>query len=283
MANGAVQYAFTGNTYTTPVGYIVGGEWGDNANPITIEGIGGAGVIVGGPTQAECSLEVAPVDANGLLDKILRTTAGTYGGYPAGEPPAFKLHVGDDADGLYLATWQVASAGINFAVGDVLKVSYKLIGTGKPTRGLNANTYTIAQTPFIWHDGSVQIDSANAEVISCDLSVENGLKAYHTLNAKSADSRRWNDGADSGSEIITCNLTLRENPGHELDEDELEEADIVLTAVNTAESPLTATFTLSNAKPTVQNTRLVPASSQREWTVTYNANPNEGALVITVA
>lgn len=283
MANGAVQYAFTGDTYTTPIGIVTGGEWGDNAQPITIEGIGGAGVIVGGPMQAEASLEVAPVDANGLLDKILRTTAGTYGGYPAGEPPAFKLHLGDDASGIISAYWQVASATINFAVGDVLKASYKLISSGKPTRGVNATVYTIPQTPFVWHDGSVTLDAGTAEVVSCELSIENGLAAYHTLNAKSENSRRWNDGCDSGSEIITANLTMRENPGHELDEDELEEADIVLTAVSMAGSPLTATFTLTNAKPTVQNTRLVTAGAVREWTVTYNADPNEGALTINVA
>jgi len=282
MASGAVQYAFTGDTYSTPIGIITGGEWGDNASPITIEGIGGAGVIVAGPTQAEATLEVAPVDNNGLLDKILRSAGTYYGGYPAGEPPAFKLHLGDDASGIYAATWQVASATINFAVGDVLKVSYKLIASGKPSRGINSNEYTVAQTPFVWHDGSLQLHSDDAEVVPCQLSLDNGLKAYHTLNSKTAGSRRWNDGCDSGSEVITCNLTLRENPGHALDADELEEADIVLTAVSLATTPLTATFTLSNAKPTVQNTRLVAATAVREWTVTYNADPSSGALTISV-
>jgi len=282
MATGAVQYAFTGDDYKTPLGIISGGEWGDNANPIVVEGIGGAGAIVPGPTQAEATLEVTPVDTSGLLDKILRS-AGTYGGYPAGKPPQFKLHVGDDADGIYCSTWQVSGATVNFAVGDVMKVSYKLIATGKPTRGVNANTYTVPKTPFVWHNGSVQVDGADCEVTACELAIENGLTAYHTLNSKTAGSKRWNDGCDSGSEVITCNLTFRENPGHALDGDALEECAIVLTALSLADTPLSATFTLTDAKPVTQNTRLVAAGAVREWTVQYQLDHNvSDGLVIAV-
>ncbi len=279
MATGAVQYVFGGVGYDQPLGIVSGGEWGDDANPITVEGIGGVGVIVPGPVAARATLEIAPVDEHCLLDKILRV-AGTYGGYPAGLPPAVPLHLGDDASGIISATWRISSATVRLAVNDVLRVSNNLVAVGKPSRGVNAAEYDVPRTPFVWHDGHVHVDDDDCNVISAEFSIENGLDPAFTLNEKSAGSRRWNEDIDVGPEVIGVTLVFRENPGHELDGDALETADLLLTVQNLAETPLVATFEAEGGKVVGQSTSLQTGGGVREWTARYVFDYSTEALSI---
>ncbi len=276
MPTGAIQYAFTGASYDTAVGIVTGGEWGDDTAAKKVSGIGGMGVVIPGAQVTNVSMDVVPVDANCLLDKILKSS------YPGGMPTGFPLSVGDDDAAHAGALWYIDTAEIDLSVDEALSVSYGIMYPGKPTTTANTATYAPPRTPLLWCEGAVTLDGADCDAESVKISINHGLMARHSLNQKTNDSRRHPDGADAGPEVIEVTLECFEPGGFDLLGDDLPETDLVVTAASQGSTVTTWTFTLSNCKVVSAKSSLVGPDERRMWTLVLQHDDNVDADVSSV-
>lgn len=276
MPTGAVQYAFTGEAYTTAVGIVTGGEWGDDMNAKEVAGIGGLGAKIPGAQTTQATLDVVPVNNACLLDKILKAT------YPGGAPTGFPLCVGDDDDGRTAALWYVNSAEITLAVEEALAVSYGLYTFGKPTDGANTGSYAPPRTPLLWCEGAVTLDGADCDAMSVKISIDHGLIPRFSLNQKSDASRRHPDGGDAGAEKIEVTIECFEPGGFDTLGDDFDETDLVVTAASQGATKTTWTFTLSNCKVVSAKSSLVGPDDRRMWTIALTHDWNVDADVSSV-
>lgn len=276
MPTGAVQYAFTGDTFTTAIGVVTGGGWGDDTADKTVTGINGMGIVIPGAQVTTVDLEVVPVDANCLLDKILKSS------YPDGHPTGFPLCVGDDDDGRRGALWYIDTTEVTLAVDEALAATYGIMYPGLPTTGANVSSYAPPKTPLLWCEGAATLDGSDADAESVKISINNGLMARHSLNQKTNGSRRHPDGSDAGPEVIEVTLECFEPGGFDTLGDDHDLTDLVVTAASQGSTVTTWTFTLNNAKVTSAKSNLVPSDSRRMWTLVLKADHNVGSDVSSV-
>ncbi len=274
IATGAVQEAYVGTTYQTALGIVTGGEWGDDAKLVLREGIGGVGTYVAGLMDPGATLDIIPVDSNCLLDKVLRAS------YPVGALTAFKLHIGDDANGRYGAAWYVDSADISMSVENALAVKYALRHDGKFTTGTNANTYSSPKTTFEWYRGAVTVAGSAAQAISFSASVKNNLIQRPTLDSKVAASLRYAAALDVGPQEVEVSVEFLTDPALNLTGDALATATVVCTANN---GTGTYTFTMTSGKVSKWSSALADSKKHKTYAVTYVLDHNSSAFTIAYA
>ena len=281
MATGAVQYVLTGASYDTAVAIVSGGSWGEDANVATREGIGGVGVIVPGLQMYRASFDVVPVDANCLLDKVLRAS------YPAGALTAVQLELGDDELGIQDGGWLVDACEFAMSVEEPLSISYDVVTPSKVTKTSGAGEvgfpgYIPGDTTVEWYNGDVTIGGSSYDCRAITGRVRNNLMPRPTLDTKTSGSRRYPEALDVGPEEVELTAEFWASPDHDLNGDDLATATIQVQGQTSAASPKTITLAATTTKVVNWETSFVDAREQKVYTVSYRLDANSGDFSIAI-
>ena len=248
MSTGILQYADygVGAATTASLGTVTGGEVGPGvANVTKRKGIGGQSQNVGGLIEIAGSVDFLPQGTSCLtfINSALRT------GYTSPALTGLAIEGGTTDHHAYLHTGcYISTARMSCAVNEAFSASVSWMGTGfTRTASPSPNTKQTGAT-FEWFLGSVTIDTGTYDVQSWEVEVNNSLRPYSSLDTKSAESKRFPEGINIGSEVVTCNLVLMSPLDNstiaDLTADSIDvDIDVVLVATNGTQ---TETITLSD-------------------------------------
>jgi len=280
MANGLVEYALGGVSYDTPVGIITGGRYGQDVNAEKRSGVGGVGTWK--PTRHDPSvrLDYLPVDVNGLLTSILRAS------YPDSQPTSIPLEVGDDEYGQQGATWKVATAELNWAVGAAFSVGLDLLYFGKPTETSGAGDHSgCPKTTFECYRGTVQLDGSDMTLRSLKVNVDNQYEPLRSGNSKAATAYLYPESGTIGAQVVTATGEVMVMHGEDLSGNEIPATtgNIVATAVSDADSPLTTTLTLVTPHVVSWEKAFTDNRGNKIYTVQYALDDSDDGITIACA
>ncbi len=272
---GAVQYALwsaDGWTTVNPVGKVIGGQRGLDANARARRSIAGQESIVGGLMVPRISFEYLPETA-ALLQYIKRSA------YPAGAVPEIGLEAGVDSEGMRLSACKCNRCIIDLAVEMALSVQMEFWSPNPPTATAGGTMAAVGQPTFEWYDGSVTCGGASYQARRVRIQLDNNLHAAASLDAKAAGEKRYPDALVEGYEEVAILAEYLADPAHDLCGDSLPTATIQLACTNGAE---TITFTATDAIPIRWRQEFV-ADELAVWRVEYRLPANSGNFSITVA
>jgi hypothetical protein len=272
-ATGIVHYMLGGGSYDTPIGLEPGGRWGEDINVQARGGIGGVGVNVPGAQISAVEASYIPVDANCLIDKILRAS------YPNGALTAIPLEVGDDERGMQSASWNANRAEIITEAEAALMLNLALLLTsGDHTRTAGGGDHsTCPKTTFEWYRGKTQIGGANAGVRRAAWTVENNIVPFYSLNNVVAGKQRFPEYGAKGNQMVSLAIVALQETAVDLTSDEMQAVgNVIATCINDAGSPVTITITSTAPDAFAWDTGASAHDALKEINYSLGHDPNTG-------
>lgn len=278
-ATGIVHYILGGGSYDTPVGLDPGGRWGEDINVQKRGGVGGVGVNVPGAQVSAIDATFIPVDANCLLDKVIRAS------YPNGALTSVSLEAGDDELGLRSSAWKVQRAVVTVEAEAALQMALMFVlASGKHSRTSGGGNHSSCPlTTFEWYRGHCKIAGSNAGIQRAEWTLENNVVPQFSLNEVASGSERFPEYGPIGNEIVSLALTALTDRSVNLTNDELQTvASVVATCVSNAGSPVTATITSTTPSVTAWDTSPSAHDALKQISYSMIHDDNSGNFALSV-
>lgn len=279
--SGILQYAQwgTGASTDTSFGTVTGGEVGPgNSNPQHREGIAGQDRIVGGL-----------MEVTGNIEWLLQgTNDATFAGYALRSamttPSLTALSIeGGTSNGYgYLHTGcKIGTFTVTGSVGEATMFSCTWQGTDCEKVASPSVAAVQTGNTFEWFEGNATIDGGSYDLSSFEVTVENSLEPYSSLDTKAAGDKRFPEGIKVGSEIVTCNLVLQTASGNDtladLGADTLDnDIDVVLTC---SDGTNTFTITLSDLACSTNPMGIVAPDGLVTWSMALEGKRNNAGTI----
>lgn len=208
VSTGILQYLVwgVGATPTAAVGTVTGGEIGPGVNPIVHrEGIRGQDYIAGGLIDISGSADFLVEDESdaNIVEYALRSSYTT----PAMTALSFEggttNNIGHLHTGVYINTLSLRQS-----VGEALVASIAWMGTGYTRTGTPSAKSARTGKPYEWERSTFTIDSGTYVVQAITLNLNNNLAAYASLDTATANSMRFPDALNIGSEDLDMSVVL---------------------------------------------------------------------------
>jgi hypothetical protein len=267
VETGIATYALTGGSYANALHLVrPGTRWGQGAPSQSRDALSGA-VKVGGAIVEIARVQLFPVDANCLIDKVLRATLGAL-------PPDAILELGNSSKSIKDTAWKCNACEIECEANGALQVSYEFVNATKPTYSTGGSPGTLVKTTFEWWRGSVTTGGANKKARRIRFRIGNNIQAAFDLGSK-ASNKRYPTSLAVGAMTVEAEVEYMDDPGHDTSADELPTSTIVLTAVNNAGTPKTITATATSMKVPQWYFEPGGASQFNRYTVPYEQDDND--------
>lgn len=266
VETGIAVWANTGAGLTTPLHLLKAGvQWGKGAPSQSREALSGA-VKVAGPKLPKISLGLFPVDANCLIDKILRATE-------TAQPADVPLVVGNSSNSCSSAAWKINVAELVLEANGALEITYELVQAAAPTYGAGSTPGTKVKTTFEAWRGSVTTGGADKKARRIRVRFHNNYQPAHDLGAKASHKLNPTSIAP-GPEVVEAEIEYMDDPSHDCDTDEMPTSTIVLAAVSNASPAKTITVTLTDMKVPEWYYKAGGAKTFGLYTVPYESDEN---------